>query len=943
MSSISRVASTQLPFKSFLTIKWFDFSRLAVGINSVCYHFSPLGMRKVLSALYRFGPFELNTSEGTLVRNGSRVKLQDLPYRLLVLLVEHSGQIVSRETVKQGLWPDNTFVEFDNSLGVAVRKIRDALGDNAEAPRYLETLPRKGYRFLAPVTVIDRDRVANPGQAMPMEVAVPSVEPGKAETKSARSHTPYFVAVIFAVLLAASAWYILRARRSGSDPSVASKPVSSPVKMRRSMAVIGFRNLPGHAEDNWLSSAFAEMLNTELAADGSVRMISGEDVARAKRELPLSDEDSLGKPTLQRLRNDSGADLVVLGSYTVLPGKAARRIRLDVRVQDTARGETIVEEAFVGSEDDLFELVSQAGASMRQRLGTSPPSNDILAQVRAALPSKPLAVKLYTEGQNSLWAFDFVSARNFLIQAVATEPEFPLAHAALSDAWNHLGYAVKARKEVERAHSLSSHLGSEERLLIEALYYSTLQDRGKAIESYRSLFLQFPDNLDYGLRLADNQRWVNPDDALATLAALKRLPSPISDDARIDILEARALVNSDLSRAQSAARKAVQKGVGQGSRLLVARAYGVLCEIDADSESPEQTTQDCQNARLSYAAAGDRDNEARTINDFATFQYQKGDLDRAEGMFQGALRVFRETGDIEGIATTLNNLGDISLAKGKLDAATRELSEAVPGYREMDDKDGIALVMNDLGEVARRRGNLDEAIHTYEGAKKIAQEIDDKRAAGYSLTGIGDTRTSMGDFSAARASYEEALALRKQTGGRQTTAESELALAKLSVDEGNASDAEGVIRKCLEQFHEDHQTDDELDARVTLTKALLAESKSSDANKELEASRPLASNSVNEILRLQFDLASARAAIASEHLELARRALSTILQKARSDDLVEIEFEGLLADAELKRKFGESTKARTELAALEKKTRNKGFGFIAARALAARNKSASNP
>ena len=895
-----------------------------------------------MSALYRFGPFELNTTEGTLVRNGSRVKLQDLPYRLLVLLVEQSGQIVSRETLRQRLWPDNTFVEFDNSLGVAVRKIRDALGDNAEAPRYLETLPRRGYRFLAPVTVIGRDRDSNPSQSMSIEVAVPSAEPGKAGTRPTRSHTPYFVAVIFVVLVVASALYMLRGRHHGSGP-VASKPVSSAVKIRKSVAIIGFRNLPGHPEDNWLSSAFAEMLNTELAADGSMRMISGEDVARAKRELPLSDEDSLAKPTLERLRTDSGADVVVLGSYTLLPGKGDRRIRLDVRVQDTAGGETTVEEAFVGKENDLFELVSQAGASMRQRLGTSPASNEVIAQVRAALPSKPLAVKLYTEGQNSLWAFDFVSARNFLIQAVATEPEFPLAHAALSDAWNHLGYAVKARDEAERAHSLSSHLGSEERLLIEGSYYTTQQDRNKALESYRNLFAQFPDNLDYGLRLADNQRWVTPDDAMATLAALKRLPAPLSDDARIDILEARALVNRDVGRAQGAARKAVQKGVAQGSRLLVARAYGVLCEIDADSESPEQTSQDCENARQSYAAAGDRDNEARAINDFATFQYQKGDLGRAERMFQGALKVFREIGDIEGISTTLNNLGDISLAKGKLADATRDLSEAVPGYKEMDDKDGTALVMNDLGEVARRRGKLDEAIHIYEGAKKIAQEIDDKRAVAYILTGIGDTRTNEGDFPAARTSYEEALALRKQTGGKQTTAESELALAKLSVDEGKAPDAEGVIRKCQEQFHEDHQADDELNADITLAETLLAESKSSDASKQLEASRSLASNSVNEILRLQFDLASARVAIASGRLEPARRELLTVLQKARAYDLVEIEFEGQLADAELKRKSGESAKAQTELAVLEKAARGKGFGFIAARALSARNRRAANP
>ncbi len=831
----------------------------------------------------------------------------------------------------------------DNSLGVAVRKIRDALADNAEAPRYVETLPRKGYRFLAPVTVIEGDPASHRGDIVPREAKAPSADQAKAETQASPWRNPYLFAAIFGVLLVSVIIYALWARRHGSNSSVESKPISSAVVVRRSVAVIGFRNLPGHPEDGWLSSAFAEMLNTELAADKSVRMISGEDVARAKRELPLSDEDSLAKPTLERLRTDPGADVVVLGSYTLMPGaKGDRRIRLDVRMQDTAKGETVVEQALVGKEDDLFELVGQAGASMRQRLGSSPVSSEFIAQARAVLPSKPLAVKLYTEGQNSLWAFDFVSARNFLIQAVATEPEFPLAHAVLSDAWNHLGYGVKARDEAERARSLSNRLGPEERLLVEGLYHSTLQERDKAIASYQTLFAQFPDNLDYGLRLADNQRWVSPDDALATLAALRRLPAPTGEDARIDILEARALSNKDSGRAQSAGKRAVQKGIAQGSRLLVARAYGVLCEIDTDSESPAQTTQDCQNARQGYAAAGDRDNEARAINDFAAFQYQKGDLDRAEKMFQGALKVFREIGDIEGIATTLGNLGDISLAKGNLAAATRNLSEAVPGYKEMDDKDGTALVMNDLGEVARRRGKLDEAITIYEGAKKVAQEIDDKRAIAYILTGIGDTRANEGDFPAARSSYEEALALRKQTGGKQTTAQSELALARLSVDEGHAPDAESVIRKCKEQFHENHSTDDELNANVTLVEALLAESKSSEAENELQAGRSLASNSVNQILRLQFDLASARSALASGHLGPARQELQTVLQKARAYDLVEIEFEAQLVDAELRTKSGESGKARTELAVLEKAARGRGFGFIAAKAASARDRCISN-
>src|ERR1039457_5646501 len=104
---------------------------------------------------YRFGPFELNTGEESLARNGTRVKVQDLPYRLLVMLLERPGEIVTREEVRQRLWPQNTFVEFDNSLGVAIRKVRDALNDDAEAPRYVETVPRRGYRFVAPVTALE--------------------------------------------------------------------------------------------------------------------------------------------------------------------------------------------------------------------------------------------------------------------------------------------------------------------------------------------------------------------------------------------------------------------------------------------------------------------------------------------------------------------------------------------------------------------------------------------------------------------------------------------------------------------------------------------------------------------------------------------------------------------------------------------------------------------
>ncbi len=130
--------------------------------------------------VYRFGPFQLDTSKATLTRNSKQLKLQDLPYRLLVILVEKPGEIVSREEVRQRLWPQNTFVEFDNSLGVAIRKIRDALGDNADAPCYVETVPRRGYRFLAPVTTVtDSQDPARPVSPEPVRPPISSLSSEK--------------------------------------------------------------------------------------------------------------------------------------------------------------------------------------------------------------------------------------------------------------------------------------------------------------------------------------------------------------------------------------------------------------------------------------------------------------------------------------------------------------------------------------------------------------------------------------------------------------------------------------------------------------------------------------------------------------------------------------------------------------------------------------------
>jgi eukaryotic-like serine/threonine-protein kinase len=887
---------------------------------------------------YRFGPFELNSAEESLSRNGVRVKVQDLPFRLLLMLVERPGEIVTREEVRQRLWPENTFVEFDNSLGVAIRKVRDALNDDADTPRYVETLPRRGYRFVAPVTVVDS---AISIQAKPLSqtltgapIVAVSAPLAVLEIKTQSSRRFWTAAALVLVLVGAVVCG-LRLLPKRTSTKVSTDGSAPSIRTRRSVAVLGFRNLPAHTEDNWLSPAFSEMLTTELASDGALRMVPGEDVARVKRELPLADEDSLAKATLERLRISSGADVVILGSYTALPSNGDRRIRLDVRVQDTVRGETMAEKSFTGTEGNLFEMATEAGEALRQSLGIRSVSTEATLQARAALPSNQEAVRFYTEGQERLWAFDYGNARDLLSKAVAADPGYPLAHAALADAWSHLGYASKARAEIERARALSAHLGPEDRLLIDGQYYATIQDRSRAIDAYRQLSTQFPDNLDYGLRLADEQRWVNPEDALHTLAVLRHLPLPSGDDPRIDYIEARAWINKDVVKARAAARRAVEKGTAQGSRLLVARAYGVLCGIGGE----DSTAQTCDKARKSYMAVGDRDNAARATNDFATFYYQQGDLDSSEAMLQDAIKVFRQVGDLEGITTVSGNLGEMLLARGNLTDAARALSDAIPGYKEMGDKDGVALTLADLAEVARRRGDLKKALTGYQEARTVAQEIDDKRAVAYTLAGAGDVLVDQGDLQVARKSYQESLALRKEIGDKQTVAETELALSRLSIEEGHAADAGPVIRKCKEQFHQDGQADDELAAAVTLIGGLLGEGRFVEAAKEKQANQALAAKSTNQLNRLEFDLVSARVELAIGHLAAARPQLQRTLDSARAHLLLGIELETQLGLAELKKKLGQRVEAQADLVALEKLARGKGFGLIAGKALSVRNSS----
>jgi DNA-binding winged helix-turn-helix (wHTH) protein len=112
-------------------------------------------MRSECAAILCFGVFEVDVRSGELRKQGVRIKLQEQPFHVLTVLLQRPGEVVTREELRNQNWPADTFVDFDNSLNTAINKLREALGDSADNPRFIETLPRRGYRFIAPVTGVD--------------------------------------------------------------------------------------------------------------------------------------------------------------------------------------------------------------------------------------------------------------------------------------------------------------------------------------------------------------------------------------------------------------------------------------------------------------------------------------------------------------------------------------------------------------------------------------------------------------------------------------------------------------------------------------------------------------------------------------------------------------------------------------------------------------------
>ena len=378
---------------------------------------------------YRFGVFEVDFRLGQLRKGGLRLRLAGQPLQILERLLERAGDVVTREELRSELWPADTFVDFEHNLNSAVKRLRSALGDSAEAPRFIETLPRRGYRFLVPVEMVPD---AGPAES-------PSVEsdPDITERPGAGSQHP--APAVPAPVAAARG---CRSGRSAASPrasrsarcsswSRGSWPAPGRGRRRRrksgaSIAVLPFENLSGDESQSYLADGTTEALIAGLAQVKSIKVISRTSVMRFQG----------ARRPVQEIARELGVRSILEGSVT----SSGEQIRVTAQLIDAATDRHLWAETYNGRIGDLLMFQSRvAQAVVREVHATlSPPEEARLARVR---PVDPTVQEAYLKARyfwNQRTSDGLSRAIEYFNQALVLDPSHAPAQAGLADAYNLL-------------------------------------------------------------------------------------------------------------------------------------------------------------------------------------------------------------------------------------------------------------------------------------------------------------------------------------------------------------------------------------------------------------------------------------------------------------------------------------------------------------------------
>ena len=776
----------------------------------------------------------------------------------------------------------------------------------------------------------------------------------------------WWIALAVAVMVAAAAGYLLLHRGQALKSTGANR--------RRTVAVMGFKNLSGNPEKAWLSTALSEMLTTDLSQGDQLRTIPGESVAMMKASLALPEADSFSRETLGRIRQNVGSDDVIVGSYVPV---GDGQLRVDLRLQDAATGETLGSISEKGNESEIDSIVNKVGGELRAKLGAEPLSDAQSALVRASLPSNPEAARLYSQGLQRLRWFDALKARDLLEKATELDPNHAPTHSALAEAWSILGYDSKAKEQAKQALELSSRFSKEERELIEGRAHEVLGESAKAVESYRSLWEFFPDNVDYALFLIRSQVAAGRgEDAVRVLADLRKLNVSGADAARIDLAEASVASSlSDFKRDADLAGQAVEKGKTVGANLVVAQALALEADaLERMGEAPQKTIALTNEARELYLAAGDRRAAARTLLSVGDALYDEGDYEGAKRQFEDALPVFREVGAEKSIRATEERIGNVHYSQGKLLEAKSDYEEALRYDREINDpfglssdygnlanvldglgdlqgalkmqldsldafnaigdRRGASATLNNLGNLFVEMGNLGEARKYFDQSLAMTREIAYRRGEPYPMAGIGDTMLYGGDLAGARKQYEQTVAMCQEMKDEDFLAQQKVGLAFISLNEKKYSDGAALARDAAGQYEKTNSTN-AVWAEAILARNLLAAGSVEESKIVVAKAADVAKQAAGQAPRYEVAMAEARVKAKTGKADEGRKELEAALASARKFGYRTYEYQIRLAMVEIEMASGAAA-AKSQLRDLERDARAHGALLVAnqARALA---------
>jgi TolB-like protein/DNA-binding winged helix-turn-helix (wHTH) protein len=371
----------------------------------------------------RFGPFELDARAGELRRAGRRIRLQDKPLRLLIALIEQRGEIVTRDELRERLWPGNVVVEFDNGLNNAVNKLRAALDDSAAEPQFVETVGRRGYRFVgtleSPAASAD---AASGAHAAPAAAEVSSAAPVVADPTdpvAAAQRPPRRLrplAGAAALLAAVGAAVLLFDERFGGQADI------------DSVAVLPLENLSSDLEQEYFSDGMTDTLISQLANIRSLRIISRQSVMRYKRSAL----------TMPEIARELDVDAVIEG--TVL--RTGDRVRVTVQLIHAPSDRHLWNAQYERPLDDVLALQAEIARSVADNVQAALTPQEA-ARLTATKSVDAQAYDLFLRGRY-FWALrtedGLRRSLDYFERALALEPDFARAHAALAESYGPLGY-----------------------------------------------------------------------------------------------------------------------------------------------------------------------------------------------------------------------------------------------------------------------------------------------------------------------------------------------------------------------------------------------------------------------------------------------------------------------------------------------------------------------